>query len=929
MSEEKTKLIEVALPLEAINRASAHEKMPGIGPHPRGLHLWWARRPLAACRAVLFAQLVDDPSSHPEKFPTPEAQEEERQRLFSLIEELVQWENSTNETVLEKARAEIRRSCGDDLPTIYDPFSGGASIPLEAQRLGLKARGSDLNPVAVTIGKAMVEIPPLFRDQPPVHPGPKMRTHYRRAEGLAEDVRYYGEWMREEAFKRIGHLYPKVKLPQEYGGGEATVIAWIWARTVPSPDPAFADVPVPLVRSFVLSQKKGRRAWVEPVVEGNTYRFVVRSEELGDTGEAPEGTVNRKGGRCILSGTAMPFPYIREQAQAGRMGARLMAIVAEGPKGRIYLAPDEEHERIASKARPDWKSDTIICHWPGRTNVVEYGITTFGDLFTDRQLVALTTFADLVHEAREKACADALAAGLADDDTPLRNLGTGAQAYAEAVSVYLAFAVDRCSDFNNSIARWNSSNEKVMNLFARQAIPMTWDFAEADIMGNVVGGFQPATIFISECIERLPCNKLGEIFVSNAQSIIFDRYTVISTDPPYYDNIGYADLSDFFFVWLRRSLRQVYPDLFSVLSTPKDEELVATPYRHGSKEKADTFFLQGMKQAIANMARCANPDIPTTIYYAFKQKEIEQSGVTSAGWATFLQAVIDAGYAVVGTWPIRSEQSYRMVASGTNALANSVVLVCRPRPADAPRITRQEFIRALKAELPAALETLQKSSIAPADMPQSAIGPGIGIFSRYAAVLEPDDTPMPVRDALMLINAELDEYFAGLEGDFDPETRFAITWFQQHGLGEGDFGIANSIAQARGIAVEAVQHAGIVQARRGKVKLLALEELQEDWRPDTDEHLSDWECCHYLIRALELGGGEQHAAVLLRLMGGERAEKAKELAYRLYDICEKQGWAKEASRYNMLISIWRTLEDRAANLSDADLAGGDGQMSFF
>lgn len=926
----RKKLIEVALPLEAINREAAREKSIRHG-HPSTLHLWWARRPLAACRAVLFAQLVDDPSSHPDKFPTEEAQRKERKRLFALMEKLVKWENSTNEELLRQAHEEIRKSCGDELPIVYDPFCGGGSIPLEAQRLGLEAHASDLNPVAVTITRAMVEIPPLFKDKPPVHPGGQERTHYRHAEGLAEDVRYYGQWMRERAFERIGHLYPKVKLPAAYGGEEATVIAWIWARTVPSPDPAFADVHVPLVSSFLLSSKKGKEAWIEPQVDHASKRITYRIRTGGtkeDWAKARKGTKAARGAHfiCLFTGTAIHPDYVKACGREGKMGAQLIAIVAEGKSGRVYVAPNEEHERIARSARPKWRPETPL---PGDMRAFwtpPYGIRTFGDLFTDRQLVALTTFADLVEEARAQIERDALTAGLPDDSTPLREGGTGAKAYAEAVSVYLAFLIDQLANHSSTICSWNSVNQQMRSVFSRQAIPMTWDFAEVNIFSNSSGAYSSLFYRLAKGFKSILIkNHKSMIFMSNAVNSIIKNNYCISTDPPYYDNIGYADLSDFFYIWLRKTLYSVYPEQFLTISTPKTEELIATPYRFKSKEEAEQHFLEGMKQAISNMAIHANPNCPATIYYAFKQKEIEQEGIASTGWATFLQAVIDAGYVVLGTWPLRTEKPGRMISVGTNALANSVVLVCRPRPEDAPSITRNEFIAALKEELPEALAELQNSNIAPADMPQSAIGPGIGIFSRYAAVLEPDDTPMSVRSALMLINAELDEYFAGLEGDFDPETRFAITWFEQHGFNSGDYGTANSIATARGISVEQVSHAGIVRARAGKVKLLSLEELKEDWRPDTDQHLSDWECCHYLIRALELAGGEEAAAKLLRLMGGERAEKARELAYRLYNICEKKGWAQEAVRYNMLISVWRQLEDRAANLTDTDLRG-DGQQ---
>ena len=908
------KLIEVAIPLEAINAASAREKSIRHG-HPSTLHLWWARRPLAACRAVLFAQLVDDPSSHPDEFPTAEAVDEERKRLFKIIEDLVVWENSTNEAVLERACAEIRKSCGDTLPPIYDPFSGGGSIPLEAQRLGLPAYGSDLNPVAVMIGKAMIEIPPKFKDREPVHPGTRDRNHYRNAEGLAEDVKHYGEWMREQAFRRIGHLYPQVDLPKEHGGGKAIVIAWIWARTVPSPDPAFGDVQVPLVRSFDLSTKKGKEVWVEPVVEGSNYRFEIRSKAKGDIRHDLDGTVGRRGGVCLVSRAAMPFKYIRKKAKDGELGQRLMAIVAHSAKGRVYISPNPAQTDIALSANPKDKPFLEISHWPGRTNVVEYGMTTFGDLFTDRQLVALNTFSDLVHEARAEIERDALAAGLSGDPTPLRDGGTGTKAYSEAVNVYLAFAIDRLADAGSSIATW-ASGGFIRFTFARQAIPMTWDFAECNFFSESTGNFGGALDWIAKAIIEFRPRNSGELQQHDAQQVTLPFGAVISTDPPYYDNIGYGDLSDYFYVWLRRNTKDVYPSLTGTISVPKAEELVATPYRHGGRVSAEAFFLSGMTDAISQLAIQSASDYPATIYYAFKQSEIEQEGISSTGWATFLQAVISSGYAVVGTWPVRTERAARTIASGTNALANSVVLVCRKKEDSAETISRAEFIGALKRELPPAIEELQKANISPADMPQSAIGPGMGVFSRCKAVLEADDSPMTVKTALQLINRELDEYLGGIQGEFDADTRFAITWFEQNGLAAGDYGTANSIATARGISVDSVKHAGIVDSAAGKVRILKRDEIDAGWDPADDTHLTVWECCQHLIRELEQGG-EQAAALLLRKIGGGHADAAKDLAYCLYDICaNKRRNAGEAAAYNGLIAVWPELTRQAAALHD-------------
>lgn len=924
----KKKLIEVAIPLEAINAASAREKSIRHG-HPSTLHLWWARRPLAACRAVLFAQLVDDPSSHPDQFPTPEAQEAERKRLFAIIEDLVKWENSTNEEVLERARAEIRRSCGGELPPVYDPFSGGGSIPLEAQRLGLPAYGSDLNPVAVMIGKAMIEIPPKFKDMPPIHPGPKDRTFYRNAEGLAEDVKYYGEWMREKAWERIGHLYPQVDLPKEQGGGKATVIAWIWARTVPSPDPAFSDVQVPIASSFLLSAKSGKETWAEPIVDrhAKTIRYRIRrGGAKAEIATAKEGTKAGRGAnfRCLMSDTAITPKYIAAAGKSGEMGLTLMTVVAEGKGGRVYLEPVNSQVEAALSAKPNWKPEQKQPENPRWFSPPAYGMETFGDLFTDRQLVALNTFSDLVHEARTQIEKDACAAGVDSDVTPLRDGGKGAKAYAEAVSVYLGFAVDKVADRNSSIATWATSREHARNTFGRQALPMTWDFAESNVFSESSGNFAGGIKSNVDALAGLPAKPGGFVFQAAAGSANPQNY-VLSTDPPYYDNIGYADLSDFFYVWAQRTSGPTFPELFGFISTPKTEELVATPYRHGGKEAAEDFFLNGMREAFLNLKKDINSAAPAAIYYAFKQSEIEQEGISSTGWATFIQAVIDSGFSVTGTWPVRTELGRRMVASGTNALANSVVLVCRKKDATADTITRAEFIRALKRELPPAIAELQAANIAPADMPQSAIGPGMGVFSRYKAVLESDDSPMSVKTALQLINRELDEYLGGIQGEFDADTRFAITWFEQHGMAKGEYGVADNLARARGISVESVKHAGIVESAAGKVRLLARSELPKDWTPEDDDHATVWECLQHLVRAHEASGVATASAALMKRIG-TRAEAVKDLAYCLYDIsANKRGDAKEATAYNALIADWTELTREAEGIS-AEMLGGDRQI---
>jgi len=1157
----RKKLIEVALPLDAINKASAREKSIRHG-HPSTLHLWWSRKPLATARAVIFAQMVDDPSSCTDLFPTEKAREKERQRLFKIIEELVQWENTTNEAVLERARAEIwqswRRACAENvddprakelfdrhkLPTFQDPFAGGGALPLEAQRLGLEAYASDLNPVAVLINKAMIEIPPKFAGRPPVNPEsrakylgtrasrphrlwhsrghlphfdqpgllqsitfrlhdsmpgevverwkqelnwraemsaddsvavdlreriarfedeghgqcwlaqedvarlvqeallhfdgeryrvlawcvmpnhvhivietreghpladvvhswksftakeankllnrsgdfwmpdyydrfirderhlaavieyvennpvkaglvndpaqwafssaatqrqtagetpalPGTERQFRGAQGLAEDVRYYGRWMRDEAEKRIGHLYPKIEVTADMAkerpdlkplvGCNLTVIAWLWARTVKSPNPAFAQVEVPLASTFMLSTKAGKEAYVEPVIEGGSYRFTVKVGKPKNAEAAKNGTsAGKRGGfRCLMSDTPIPYNYVRDEGKAGRMGARLRAVVAEGKRGRVYLPPTPEMQAVADEAKPEWKPETPL-HGKCRVNVSNYGLDNYGDLFTPRQLVALTTFSDLVQEARERVKCDALVASLLDNGKPLCDGGTGAAAYADAVGVYLAFAISKLADRGSSICTWFTERDSTRNTFARQSIPMTWDYAELNTLLDGTGSFVGAVGWTAESIEGIAAgygSTFGASDQIDATSQSVSACKVVSTDPPYYDNIGYADLSDFFYVWLRCSLRPVFPDLFATLAVPKAEELVATPYRHGSKEKAEAFFLDGMTQAMHRLSEQAHPAFPVTIYYAFKQAEGDGAdGTTNTGWDTFLAAVIEAGFAVSGTWPMRTELSNRMAGMDTNALASSIVLVCRPRAPDARTATRREFVTALKAALPVALAHLQRGNIAPVDLAQAAIGPGMAVYTRYARVLDAEGKALSVREALALINQTLDEALAEQEGDFDADSRWALAWFEQSGFAEGEYGVAETLSKAKNTSVGGMVEAGILASSRGKVRLLRPDELPGNagvspafekkisGQDGRTPRLTAWEMVHQLIRTLEAGG--EAAAGMLVAQLGSKAEIARELAYRLYTLCERKKRAPEALAYNGLVQSW-------------------------
>lgn len=955
------KLIEVALPLDAINAEAALRKRKAPKGYPTALHKWWAQRPPAAARAVIFAQLVNDPGyQQGGGFKYGKNKKDaaiERKRLFKIIEDLVLWENTTNEEVLERARAEIRRSWREvcelnrdhpqaaelfnpeKAPSYYDPFGGSGAMPLEAQRLGLEAYSSDLNPVAVLINKAMIEIPPKFAGRPPVSFGNTLRprdkgtrsqaemTNLQRdwpgATGLADDVRYYGAWMREEAEKRIGHLFPPVEITAEMAkerpdlkslvGQKLTVIAWLWARTVKSPNPAFSHVDVPLASTFVLSSKAGKESYVQPVVEGDRYHFTVK---VGTPSiEAKAGTKVGRGGHfsCLFTGAPIHVDFIREQGISGKLGATMMAIVADGPRGRLYLAPTNEHVATSVKAHPTWGPDVAINHNPRDIRTQLYGLIKYSDLFTSRQLVALTTFSGLVEEARERIRLDAVAAGLPDDPRGLEAGGCGPLAYAEAVSVYLAFVVDRLVDYGCSLSTWRPKDNAMRSGLAKQALPMSWDFAEGNSFGDSSSAFDKCTSVVADVIETslAPCTTAtGTSFQHNASDAPPNIGPFfVSTDPPYYDNIGYADLSDFFYVWLRLALKDQAATFLGTITVPKAEELVATPYRHGGMEAAESFFLNGMTQAMTNLAHHAHPAIPVTIYYAFKQTDTGNEGTASTGWETFLAAVLASGFALTGTWPVRTEGDNRQVGVGNNALASSIILVCRKRPTDATSISRREFIRELNGVLPEALDEMTKGSgdvrspVAPVDLSQAIIGPGMAVFSKYAAVLEADGSPMSVRTALQLINRFL------AEDDFDADTQFCLHWFEQHGWTESVFGEADVLARSKSTSVDAMKEAGVLQSGSGKVRLLKWAEYPTDWDPRTDTRTPVWEALHQLIRALKQGG-ESASGALLAALGG-KAEAVRQLAYRLYTLCERLGQAEDARAYNELITSWTGIESAA------------------
>ena len=915
MPTYRKKLIEVNIPLQAINIESAKDASLTHG-HPSTLHRYWARRPLAACRAVIFASMVDDPSECKDEFPTEPEQNAERTRLHNLIKRLVIWKNSNDENLLAEARYEIAvavaRNNGADLatfrqqfkndpdavlkylrdhcPPVYDPFCGGGSIPLEAQRLGLRARASDLNPLPVLLNKAMIELPPKFHNQKPVNPdadpmgmftgtGRKQtRVPWRGTAGLADDIRYYGKWMREEAYKHIGHLYPDVQLPD---GTSATVVAWLWARTVPCINPA-CGLQMPLIKTFQLSKKKGNEHWIKPVVdrETNTISWVVQTDNAG----VPKaGTVNKNGTSCIACGSAVKLPYVREQAKAGKMGKIMTAVVAEGNRRKLFLTPKNEDIKVAQSIESSWRPKGKLPNQALGFRVQGYGITQWHQLFSKRQLTALRLFGDALGQTHKQMMQD----GASSD-------------YVSAICTYLSLAIGRLAESGCSFAWWQDTDEVVRTIFTRQVINMSWSSSETNPFSNATQNWMSQVEWIAKVIENLTTSaNAGEVYQADAVATLHATHgPVIVTDPPYYDNIGYADLSDFFYIWLRPMLRDTYPELFGGMMTPKEEEIVAAP----RFEDATRHFEELLSKALLRLCQYCSEKFPSSIFYAYKQQKEEQDGKTSTGWETMLTAVVNAGFQIVATWPLRTEQTAGLFTR-KNALASSILLVCRPRPKDAPLITRTQFLRELKKEMPPALDRLTRiSNIRPVDLAQAAIGPGMEVYSRYSKVMRISGEIVPIREVLMHINNEITAYHEKETGELDPESQFCLTWLQQHGYIEGNFGDALVLATAKDIEITAM-HDKLLIAARGRVRLLRSEEYET--RPNS-KNMTAWEGCLRMVWHLsggERSGGISGCTAVARSMNDY--ESAKRLARLLYAYYESRGDAESAAAYNNLVTEWQ------------------------
>ncbi len=891
----KKKLIEVALPLLAINRGSEEDKNRKTG-HIRNLHKWFAPMPLPAWRAMLFAALVDDPGEH---LPEKDA-EKERERLIQLVERLSKFDAYKDADLIAQARQEILNSVGGTPPTVVDPFCGGGSTLLEAQRLGLTTRASDLNPVPVLITTVLCRIPSVFGSQSPVNPSFRatLLDTNRGLGGLKTDVTYYASRIRKLALAKLEKYYPPI--------GEAIPFAYRWSWTVASPEPSAQHLYTPLVSNWLLSHHKRHRAWVEPKREGGGIRFTIRSD-----GTPTEPTTGRAAAKCLYTTSPIPLEYIREQGRLGQLRQKMFAMAARDGDRLVYFTPDEGQIAAANSVPETTMPGIPMPAAALGFRVQQYGIRNFLDLFTKRQRFAIETFADLIGEVHAEIHQHAVQSGLANDDIRLEEGGLGARAYADSVAAVLGLCVGKMAQSNNILVRWfidpRNGSGKATPAFDRHAVPMVWDFVETNPFGGSVGDWTGPVLETALRAFDLCVPNAGPTVVvqEDARKVAahLPANALIATDPPYYSNIGYADLSDFFYVWLRKSLRSVFPALLGTVATPKDDELIATPHRHeGSIDRANHYFRAGFSSVFGSLAQNADPRFPVLIVYAIKQAEEIGETVGSTGWEVFLGGLVDAHMMIVATWPVRTTTDTRMIGIGNNALASAIFVVGRLRPSDSPTVPLREFLSDLKTELPVALAHLQRSNIAPVDLAQAAIGPGMAVYTRYADVLDAAGKPLSVRDALALINQTLDEVLAEQEGDFDTTSRWALAWFEQSGFGEGEYGIAETLTKAKNTSISGMVEAGILKSKGGKVRLLRPEEFSPNSDPTRDPRLTAWEIVHQLVRVLEAEGESAAADLVSKL--GSKAEIARALAYRLYTMCERKKRAQEALSYNALVQSW-------------------------
>lgn len=878
----KKKLIEVALPLDEINDASSKEKSIRQG-HPSTLHLWWARRPLASCRSVLLAQLIDDPSEHLDKFPTKKQQDRERQRLMDLIAQAAPWKSIENQNLISDLKKEIAASKADEV-CVLDPFSGGGSIPLEAVRLGLHAVGGDLNPVATIISKATAAIPKKFSGMKPKHPNAQSRTDYVGLDGLSEDIRCFGDDLLSIMKSKIGKYYPKVTGPKNES---LDVVAWLWVRTVKSPNPAFSDVEVPLVRQNFICTKEGNRSWVKVKFDKKNRKIVlvIESERAGDHPPELEKYAEALNFKDFASGGSIPQNYIRETANSVGLGYMPLAIVASGGRNRLYLS--FSNDSLVEVPSSEFLDEHDAPRISGYFNPPLWGHKTFGSLFHSRQKFALQTFSEEVLNMKNHV-----------------QKITRDEEYTKFILLYLTLGVGRIANRLSSFTIWNPEGETIEQTFSEQGVPMVWDFAEPNLLGDATGSWSKSLEYIYKVVQRLPTGHAEIINESAAKlKVSGGRPIVISTDPPYFSSITYADFADFFYLPFRSILKEIYPDIFRTITSPKTEEAVAAWHRFdGDKAKASQHFKTQLGAALKNSSAMADDAFPLTIYYAFKSTEISKGseGIASA-WESILDIIIDAGLQVVRTWPLRTERISGRKAS-KNVLASSIVIVCRKIKNRDSAITQREFISEVKKVLPNAIELLKEQRINPADLPQAIVGVGMEIFSKYRAVIDSSDKKLTVRDAISIINDLSESTTSKSAFSFDEFTQWALLWLQINGFNEGEYGEALKIAQAKSVDLDLAKDRGIIESKSAKIKLVAPSKLVPEKFESKVSTASLWEISTVLASTLAQHG-EYATATLLSETKAD-VQTVRDVSYRAFELCEKHKTSSDAILFKGLIESW-------------------------
>ena len=747
------KLIETAIPVSKINTETEREKTARNG-MPSNVHIWWTRDSMAAARTSIFESLIDDPAEHPELFPSQDEQDTERERLLRIAESLSEIESADRKDILEIALKEIQRNASGQLPTVFDPFVGGGTIPVEAHRLGLRSSSSDLNAVASMITTVVSDIPSRFSDTVTVHPRTEMTLDIALpgAAGFADDVRYYGKKLQEKAFQKVGTLYPKVIDP--VSKKELEVSAWIWARTVKCPNPS-CGCNIPLSSSYDLAKKKGSEAWVEPVAEDGRISFKMHREP-NTGGKLKPKVAQTAVFKCPACGEITPDAYVKECGIKQNIDSQLIAVVADNGKKRLYLEATTEQEKAAQVNAPKNVPHGDLPNFPKRFSPPSFGLTDYADLFTNRQLVYITSMMDLAKEMQSDIEKDALGKGFADDGITFADGGCGALAYAEAVRIVLIITISKLLDRCSNICSWStSSGGSLRNVFSRAAMPMIWDYAEGNPFASAGGSFANALSRTCDALALLPAGVDGITKVADAGMPNNVKDAMIVTTLPYYDRASYSDLSDFFYVWMKYGLEDLYPTYFSGVTSPKREDMTAFSHRYGGdKKKADMIYGERLAVAMKNLYVSATADYPSLIGFIYKGNKSSDNEELSE-WEYFIDAVCNAGFSVTASWPLGRKYEDSIELAEIRGIP--IIVILRKKSDDMVQVTRRSFVTAVKREVPLLIENISKK-VRVEDLRSSVIGPALNIYTRYKQVLDADGSYMKPHMASRIIEQEIDMY---------------------------------------------------------------------------------------------------------------------------------------------------------------------------